>query len=104
MLSRYELKSVNVIFNPYKSNRRVLLSFPNFILCGHVLANVNSCKYLGHWLSCVDEDSTDIENQTRLLYARTYISVFVLWTTVSAINVLFIIIIIIDRKLKDWEL
>jgi hypothetical protein len=41
-------KTVNVIFTPYKINRRVLPSFPNFKLCGHLVANVNKCKYLGH--------------------------------------------------------
>lgn len=64
-------KTVNIIFTPYKINRRVVPSFPNFKLCEHLVANVNKCKYLGHWLSSDDDDSTDIVNQTRLLYART---------------------------------
>jgi hypothetical protein len=64
-------KSITLIFSPYKSTRRVLLSFPEFNLCGHRIVNVNRCKYLGHWLSTVDDDNTDIENHIRLLYART---------------------------------
>ena len=47
------------------------MSFPEFIFCGHPIVNVNSCKYLGHWLSTVDDDNTDIENHVRLLFART---------------------------------
>jgi Reverse transcriptase (RNA-dependent DNA polymerase) len=64
-------KSITVIFSPYKSNRRVLGSFPEFNLGCHSIANVNSCKYLGYWLSTDDDDNIDIENHIRLLYART---------------------------------
>ena len=34
-------KSTTSIFSPCKSNRRVLLSFPEFFLCGHPIVNVN---------------------------------------------------------------
>ena len=64
-------KSITVIFSPYKSNRRVLVSFPEFNLGCHSIANVNSCKYLGYWLSTDDYDNIDIENHIRLSYART---------------------------------
>ena len=42
-----------------------------FVLNGSAIATVNSCKYLGHWLSADNDDNTDIANQIRLLYART---------------------------------
>lgn len=47
----------------------MLCPFQNLELCGQCLATVNNCKYLGHWLSSIDNDNTDIVNQTRMLYA-----------------------------------
>ena len=64
-------KTVTIIYSPYNKSRRVTLSFPPFMLNGIAIAIVNSCKYLGHWLSAEEDDNTDIANQTRLLYART---------------------------------
>jgi hypothetical protein len=64
-------KSVNMIFSPHKSTSRVSYSFPNMMLCGCVLNNVDSYKYLGHVISSVSDDNIDIRRQMSLLYART---------------------------------
>jgi len=60
-------KLIALMFSPYTSDRRVLLSFPEFNLCGHPIANVNSCKYLGYWLSTADDHNIGIQNHIRLL-------------------------------------
>ena len=40
------------------------------MLSGCALKTVDSCKYLGHVLSSVNDDNTDIIRQMSLLYAR----------------------------------
>ena len=64
-------KSVTIIFPPLKTSCRVNFSFPNFELDGHNMCFVNKCKYLGHFLSTLEDDNVDIMNQRCLLYART---------------------------------
>ena len=56
-------KWITVVFlSIYKSNNRVLLSFPEFNLgCHPAIANVNSCKYLGYWLSRPTDDDDNID-------------------------------------------
>ena len=64
-------KSVTMIFEPYKTARRVLYTFPTLTSNGCSLDVVNSYRYLGHVISCVTDDNTDILRQMSLLYART---------------------------------
>jgi len=65
------IKSVTLIFVPYKSKWRVDYSFPPFTLDGCELSVVNKCKYLGHFLCVDDDDNVDILYQRGLLFART---------------------------------
>ena len=63
-------KSMTMVFMPHETARRVLSTFPNFTLSGVPLNVVDSCKYLGHIISSVNDDNQDIARQMRLLYAR----------------------------------
>lgn len=65
------IKSVTMIFSPYRAVNRVAYSFPNLLLNGCSLITVESYKYLGHVISPVSDDNTDIIRQMSLLYART---------------------------------
>jgi hypothetical protein len=65
------VKSVTLIFMPYKSRWRVEYSFPPFTLDGCELSVVNKCKYLGHFISVEEDDNVDIMHQRGLLFART---------------------------------
>ena len=67
------LKSVTMIFKPYKPSRCVSYSFPVFMLDGCMLSMVHSCKYLGHLISSSFDDNAEIQRQMGLLYARTNI-------------------------------
>lgn len=63
-------KSVSMIFMPYKPAKRVFYAFPSFKLNGSDLETVDSCKYLGHVISSVADDNTDIIRQMALFYAK----------------------------------
>ena len=56
---------------PCKAARRVSYTFPTLKLNGCPLDVVNSYRYLGHVISCVTDDNTDILRHLSLLYART---------------------------------
>jgi hypothetical protein len=58
-------------FKQCKTARRVLYSFPNLMLNGCALHDVDSCKYLGHVISSVSDDNADIIRQMSLQYVRT---------------------------------
>jgi len=62
------IKSVTLIFVPYKSKWRVDYSFPPFTLDGCELSVVNKCKYLGHFLCVDDDDNVDNLYQRGLLF------------------------------------
>ena len=64
-------KSVTMIFEPYKTARRALYTFHTLTLNGCSVDVVNSYRHLGHVISCVTDDNTDILRQMSLLYART---------------------------------
>jgi Reverse transcriptase (RNA-dependent DNA polymerase) len=63
------LKSVTMIFAPYKTARRVSYTFPSLMLNGCSLDVVTSYRYLGHVISSVYDDNTDILRQMSLFYA-----------------------------------
>ena len=66
-------KSVSLIFSPLAACYRFfdIKCFPRFQLNNNCMEFVNSAKYLGHWLSTLENDNLDISNQIRSLFART---------------------------------
>ena len=54
----------------YKSKRTSNFRIPDFTLNGSVIPLVNSCKYLGHFLSDTCSDSLDIDRQRKKIFIQ----------------------------------
>jgi hypothetical protein len=59
-------KCVTVISQPTRAINRVIYIFPNPVLSGFVLKVVDSCRYLGHAISSVDDDNTNTLQQSEM--------------------------------------
>ena len=64
-------KSVTIIFPRIKLTVVQIIIFPLSQSMIRIMCFVDKCKYLGHFLSTLEDDNADIMNQRCLLYTRT---------------------------------
>ena len=66
-------KSVCMVFNPRDRSKVILPSFPLFRIGTEMLEFVPSFRYLGHIITCNNNDDDDIQREINNMFVRTNI-------------------------------